>query len=245
MLTDEDMLGGGQRRNQGPQVDASEISAYFDKAVKYHASHDSVDPGLEAMGPYLKGQLPVFLRVRNASSIRAAVAFAQKYKLRAVLVGAPDAWREAKLLADNKIPVMIVPAGKSTLGANPVVNDWDPYDTPYALGALLKRAGVQFCYMSDDDAMSMTLPERVGESCAYGLSPADALRALTLSAAEILGVADQIGSLDPGKAGNLVVTDGDPFEFTSNVRYVFVNGQPVELTSKHTQLRDQYLKRVE
>jgi imidazolonepropionase-like amidohydrolase len=245
MLSDEDMLRGGQRQNPGPQVDASEISGYFDKALKYQASHDSLDPGLEAMGPYVKGQLPVFLRVRNASSIRAAVAFAKKYKLRAVLVGAPDAWREAKLLADSKIPVVIAPAGKSNLGGNPVVNDWDPYDTPYALGALLKRTGVQFCYMSDDDAMSMTLPERVGESCAYGLSPVDALRALTLSAAEILGVADQIGSLDPGKLGNLVITDGDPFEFTANVRYVFVNGQPVELTSRHTQLRDQYLKRVE
>jgi imidazolonepropionase-like amidohydrolase len=245
MLTDEDMLGLGQRRNQGPQGDPSEISTFFDKAVKYQTSHDVVDPGMEAMAPYLKGQLPVFLRARNASSIRSAVAFAKKYNLKAVLVGAPDAWREAKLLADSHIPVIITAAGKSTLGANTTVNDWDPYDTPYVLPTLLKRAGVQFCFQTDSDAMSMQLPQRVAESCAYGLSPEDALRSMTLSSAEILGVADQVGSIDPGKLGNLVISDGDAMDLTSNIRYVFINGQPVELTSRFTRLRDQYLKRVE
>lgn len=245
MLTDEEMMGGAQRRGGGQQGDPTEISGFFDKAVKYQASHESTDAEMEAMAPYLKGQLPVFLRVRNASSIRSAVAFAKKYNLKAILVGAPDAWREAKLLADNHIPVIITPAGKSTLGANTTINDWDPYDTPYVLPTLLKRAGVQFCFQTDSDAMSMTLPQRVAESCAYGLSPEDALRAMTLSAAEILGVADQVGSLDPGKLGNLVVSDGDAMDLTSNIRYVFINGQPVELTSRFTRLRDQYMKRVE
>lgn len=244
-LTDEDMLGLGQRRGGGPQGDPSEISTFFDKAVKYQASHVEPDPGLDAMKPYLSGQLPVFIRVRNAASIRAAVAFAKKYSLKAVLVGAPDAWREAKLLADNHIPVIITAAGKSTLGANTTVSEWDPYDTPYALPELLKRAGVEFCFQSDSDAAVITLPQRVAESCAYGLSPEDALRALTLSAAEILGMKDQIGSLDPGKIANVVISDGDALDVNSNIRYEFINGQPVELTSKFTRLRDQYMKRVE
>lgn len=245
MMTDDDLLGGGQRRGGGAQGDPSEIASYFDKAKKYQTSHDATDVQMEAMAPYLSGKLPVFIRVRNAASIRAAVDFVKKYSLKAVLVGAPDAWREAKLLADNHIPVIITPAGKSTLGANTTINDWDPYDTPYALPALLKRGGVSFCFQSDSDAMSMTLPQRVAESCAYGLSQDDALRALTLSAAEILGVADQIGSIEPGKIANLVISDGDALDLTSNIRYEFINGQPVELTSKFTRLRDQYLKRVE
>jgi imidazolonepropionase-like amidohydrolase len=91
----------------------------------------------------------------------------------------------------------------------------------------------------------MQLPWRVAETCAYGLSPDDALKALTQSAAEILGVSDKIGTLSPGKLGNIVISDGDPLDLTSNIRYVFVNGQPVEMKSKFTRLRDQYLKRVQ
>ncbi|HWA82988.1 MAG TPA: amidohydrolase family protein, partial [Fimbriimonadaceae bacterium] len=243
-LSDDDM-GLAQRRGGGPQANPSEIEDYFGKAAKYQKSHDEPDTRMEAMKPYLDGQRPVFFRVRNAGSIRGAVAFIKKYNLKGVLVGAPDAWREAKLLADNHIPVIITPAGKSTLGANTTVSNWDPYDTPYALPTLLKRAGVQFCFQSDDDAMSMNLPFRVAESCAYGLSPEDALRAMTLSAAEILGVQNQIGSLDPGKIANVVISDGDAMDVTSNIRYEFINGKPVELTSKFTRLRDQYMKRVE
>jgi imidazolonepropionase-like amidohydrolase len=130
------------------------------------------------------------------------------------------------------------------VGANTTLNDYDPYDTPYATPYLLKKAGVQFAFQTDDDAMSFTLPQRVAESCAYGLSPEDALRSLTLSSAEILGVSDKIGSIDPGKLGNLVISDGDAFELTSNIRYVFVNGQPLDLTCKFMRLRDQYMKRL-
>ena len=161
-----------------------------------------------------------------------------------VLVGPTEVYHEAKLLAANHIPVILTAAGKSTLSANGVTNEWDPYDTPYATAAILKRAGVKFCFQSDGYSDSMNLPQRVGESCAYGLSPDDAIRAMTLSAAEILGVSDKIGSIAPGKLGNVFVCDGDPMELTSNVRYVFVNGRPVEIKSKFTRLRDQYMQRL-
>ena len=245
--------GGGQR-NRPPAAGAaagaqesipSEITVLFDKAIKYGKQHDDTDLQLEALQPYVNGQLPVFVHANNASAIRNVVAFAKKYKLKVVILGANEAWREAKLLAENHIPVVITAAGKSTLSANTTSNDWDPYDTPYAQPALLKKAGVQFCFQSDGYSDSMNLPQRAAESCAYGLSPEDALKALTQSAAEILGVSDKVGSLSPGKLGNVVITDGDPFELTSNIRYIFVNGQPVEVKSKFTRLRDQYMKRVQ
>jgi imidazolonepropionase-like amidohydrolase len=194
--------------------------------------------------PYLRGELPILIRVRTRPGIREAVKFATKYKLRVVLVGAPDAWKEAKLLAQNHIPVILNPAGKSTLSANSPANDWDPYDTPYATPEMLKRAGVKFAFQSDDYATVKNLPQRVAESCAYGLAPEEALRAITLSAAEILGIDDKVGSIAPGKLGNIVISDGDAFELNSNIRYVFINGKPVELTSKFTRLRDEYLKRL-
>ena len=235
----------GAQGNGGDEIGADEITSYFDKAIKYGKSHDDTDLAMEAMQPYVKGQLPVFIHVSSASSIRAAVSFAKKYKIKAVLMGAGDAWKEAKLLATNKIPVVLTAAGKSTLSANTVSNDWDPYDTPYVAPAILKKAGVKFCFQTDGYSDSMKLPQRVAESCAYGLSPDDALRAMTLSAAEILGVSDKVGSIAPGKLGNLVICDGDPFELTSNIRYIFVNGQPVEMTSRFTRLRDLYLRRVQ
>ncbi len=224
---------------------ATDINLVFDRAIKYAKQHDSIDLQMEAMQPYMKGQLPLFIHANTASAIRGIVAFSKKYKVKVVIEGANDAWKEAKLLADNKIPVVLTAAGKSTLSANTTSNDWDPYDTPYVAPAILKKAGVKFCFQSDGYSDSMNLPQRVAESCAYGLSPEDALKALTLSAAEILGVSDKIGSIAPGKLGNLVICDGDPFELTSNIRYIFVNGQPVEMKSKFTRLRDQYLKRVQ
>ncbi|AIE85799.1 amidohydrolase family protein [Fimbriimonas ginsengisoli] len=242
----DNMGGGGQGFGGGGDGTTSDdIKTYFDKAVKYGKAHDVADLSLEAMQPYISGQLPVFIRVRDRAGIIAVVEFVKKYKLKAVVVDAPESWKEAKLLADNHIPVILSAAGKTTLSANTTTNDWDPYDTPYATPALLKRAGVKFCFMSDSYADAKNLPERVGESCAYGLSREDAVRALTLSAAEILGVSDKLGSITPGKTGNLVITDGDPFEMTSNIRYVFVDGKPVRLESKFTRLRDMYLQRVQ
>jgi imidazolonepropionase-like amidohydrolase len=242
--TDADMLAGGAQFGFGGGASTESLTAFFDKAAKYGREHDSVDVSLEAMQPVFRREVPVFFRASTASSIRGAVEFAKKYNLRAVLVGAPDAWKEAKLLADNHIPVILEAAGKALLDANDVVSDYDPYDTPYATPALLKKAGVKFCFMSDSYSEAMNLPHRAAESCAYGLSKDDMVRALTLDAAEILGVGDKIGSIQAGKLGNLVISDGDPCELTSNIRYVFIDGQPVPLVSKHTRLRDQYLERI-
>ncbi len=221
-----------------------EIKVYFDKAIKYGKSHEETDLSLEAMQPYVKGQLPIFVHVTGRAAIRSVVAFAKKYKVKVVIVGGNEAWKEAKLLADNNIPVVLTAAGKSTLSANTVSSDWDPYDSPYVAPVLLKRAGVKFCFQSDGFAEAMNLPQRAAESCAYGLTKEDLLRSMTLSAAEVLGVSDKVGSLAPGKLGNLVISDGDPFELSSNIRYIFVNGQPVEMKSKFTRLRDQYLQRL-
>ncbi len=245
----EEFMGGavqGGGGGGGGGATQTEIEDFFKQAQEYSKKRGSVPVSLqmEAMIPYLEGKAPVLLRVRSAASIRNAVAFGEKLGLKIVLSGAPDAWKEADLLRSKKIPVIIEPAGKSTLSANAPANDYDPYDTTFVLPYLLAKAGVQFCFMSNENAGSFNLPVRVGQSCAYGFKPEDALRALTLSAAEILGVADRIGSIEPGKLANLVISDGDPFELTSNIVAVFVQGKPIALESKFTRLRDQYMKRL-
>lgn len=245
-----DLLGGRiQGRQPQPESIDPDIDNYFANAKKYMEDKAAgklkkIDLSLEAMIPYLKGEKKVFLTTRSASSIRTAVAFGKKYALKIVLRGANEAWKEAKLLKANNIPVILNPAGKSTLSANGTDQPWDPYDTAYACAGVLARAGVKFCFQSGGGSDVMMLPVRVGQACAYGLSQREAIRALTMDAAEILGVSDQIGSIQPGKRANIIVTDGDPFEMTSMMRYVFIDGQPRPLVSKHTLLRDKYLARL-
>jgi imidazolonepropionase-like amidohydrolase len=249
-----DYLGGRQPlQDFGPAPAAGlndkVVEAYFDKSIEYMRNRKidpatPIDLGMEAMIPYLKGEKLVVLSTRNAASIRAAVTFAQKYRLKAALSGASEAWKETALLKKSGIPVIIAAAGASTLGANTTDNPWDPYDTPYVKAGLLAKAGVKFCFQSGGGSETMMLPFKVGEHCAYGLSRDDALKALTLNAAQIFGVADKLGSIEAGKMGNIIVTDGDPFELTTTMRYVFIAGQPRKLASKHTMLRDKYMERL-
>ena len=245
-----DFLGGAiQTTSQAATTVDAAVEGYFDKALAYWLERKGdpskpLDLKYEAMVPYLLGQKPVILSARSAAAIRSAVAFAKKFKLKAVLSGANEAWKETALLKASGIPVLIPPAGRSTLGANTVDNPWEPYDTPYVRPGLLAKAGVKFAFQGAEGSEAMTLPIRVGQSCAYGLSQADAIKALTLWPAQIFGVDDRLGSIEPGKLANIIVTDGDPLDVTSTMRYVFIGGQPRPLTSKHTMLRDKYLERL-
>jgi imidazolonepropionase-like amidohydrolase len=230
------------------QIDRA-VEGQFDKAISYMRER-RIEPTTplnlkyEAMLPYILGQKPVVLAASSASAIRSAVAFAQKYRLKAVLTGATEAWKETAILKESGIPVILPVAGKSTLGANSVSNAWDPYDTPYVRAAMLAKAGVKFAFASGEGANVMMLPLRVGMHMAYGLSRQDALKSLTLWPAEMFGVSDRLGSVEKGKIANLIITDGDPLDVTSTMRYVFINGQPRPLTSKHTMLRDKYSQRL-
>jgi len=246
-----DMVGGAVQfqRGGGGGGTSEEVVSFLDRAQKY-LDAKAKDPGLkvdlsmEAMAPYLKGEKPVVISARTAEQIRNAVELGKRYGLKLILRDCQEAWRETDLLRRYRVPVIIPPAGKVTLNANTTVNPWDPYDTPYAQAGLLAKAGVTFCFGSGEGAEVMNLPLRVGESCAYGLSVDDAIKALTLMPATIFGVADQLGSIEPGKTANLTITDGDPFELTSSVRYVFIQGTPRKLVSRHTMLRDKYSARL-
>lgn len=204
-----------------------------------------VDLRLEAMIPVVDGKMPVFLRTRTARSILNAIELVNKHKLKGILVGAGDAWRVTAEVKKSGMPVLLTPAGRVILGANNPVQPFDPYDTPYVTPTLLHRAGIPFAFQSDDNAMAMNLPNRVGMHLAYGLPPEVALGALTLQSARILGVGSELGSLEPGKRATLIATDGDPLSATATVKMAMIDGVPVELTSKHTELRDKYRKRLQ
>lgn len=222
----------------------SDLDRYFDRAVEYlKGTRLPKDLSLEAMRPYLEGSAPILFKVRTKASIERALAFIDKYKVKGILSGAADAWKVADEIAKRKIPVILNPAGKSTLSSNAPVSDFDPYDAPFATPYLLKKAGVKFCFATEDNSGAFNLPVRAATSCAYGLGIDDCIKAMTLDAAEILGAGDKLGSIEPGKIANLVLADGDPCAMTSNIVAIWIGGAAVPLESKFTRLRDQWSKR--
>jgi imidazolonepropionase-like amidohydrolase len=119
----------------------------------------------------------------------------------------------------------------------------DPYDAAFANAGLLSKAGVKIAFQTLDSAQVRDLPYHAGMAAAFGLPKEEALKAVTIYPAEIWGVADRIGSVEQGKIANLIVTDGDPLEIRTQVKYLFINGRQIPLTSRHTELYEKYKAR--
>ena len=193
---------------------------------------------LEALVPYVRGQQPVIFRADREAEIMGAIKFAEELKLKPIILGGDDAWKVASLLKQKDVPVIIT-------GIFQLPNrEDDPYDVLYENAAKLQQAGVRFCISSGDPgAEARNLPLFAGMAGAYGLSKSEALKSVTLYPAQILNVADRLGSIEVGKMANLVVTDGDLLEIRTHIRYLFIDGRQVPLTSRHTELNDAFKKR--
>jgi imidazolonepropionase-like amidohydrolase len=222
---------------------------YFESAKRYGEAKTAgegirTDIKLDAMQPYVKGLKPVLFHADSAVAIREAVTVSKRFGLKCIIVGGGEAWQVAKLLKENKIPVVFRAPSDACPDEIEPSGEYDPYDAPYATPVVLHDAGVKFCFMTDSFDMAMNLPFDAGRTCAFGLSHADAIKALTIDAATILGVGDRLGSLDKGKMANVIVTDGDPLELTSKLRYLFIGGKPVPLVSHYTELYRKYMGRL-
>ena len=198
-------------------------------------------PAWEGMLPVLERKLPVFLHADDARQIQSAVEWVTRRKLRAVLAGAREAGRVADLLARNQIPVAY-----EDLYALPE-HDTDPYDVQFTTPARLAKAGVKVAFAGgaarNGAANLRNLPYAAAQAVGYGLSADEALRGLTLYPAEILGLADRLGSIEPGKEATLFVADGDILDIRTQVRRLWIAGREVSLDSKHTRLYERYRAR--
>ncbi|HEV2912193.1 MAG TPA: amidohydrolase family protein [Pyrinomonadaceae bacterium] len=193
---------------------------------------------LASLVPFVRGERPVLFRADRELEIRAAVRFADELHLRAVILGGGEAWKAAPLLKERGVPVIVT--GVLDL---PSLED-DYYDVLYANPAKLQQAGVRFCISSGSTGSAVrNLPYHAGMAAAFGLPREEALRAVTLYPAQIMGVADRFGSIETGKVANLAITDGDLLDARTHVRYLFINGRQVPLTSRHTELYDQFKNR--
>jgi imidazolonepropionase-like amidohydrolase len=189
------------------------------------------DVVLASLVPFVRGEMPVLFTADRVSDIRAAVNFAKEMKLKPIILGGGDAWQAADFLKQNDTPVIV-----TSVMQLPRRED-DPYDVNYSSPAKLQRAGVRFAISAGDEGAEVrNLPYTAGMAAAFGLSKTEALKAVTLYPAQIYGVADKFGSIEVGKVANLVITDGDLLEAKTTTKYLFIDGRPVPLSSKHTDL---------
>lgn len=213
------------------------------EALARQAPPPAPDPRLAALVPYAKGLKPVIFRASHRAEILSALKIAEELKLKAIVSGGADAWKVADALKAAKVPVLV--AGTLELPSEST----DPYDAPYANPARLFEAGVPFAIRSrqggpEQATAGRNLPYEAATAVAFGLPEAEALKAVTLAPAQILGIADRVGSLEVGKRANLVVTAGHVLQPTTEVKALFLDGKPLAPESKHTRLYARYQQRL-
>jgi imidazolonepropionase-like amidohydrolase len=222
----------------------NELTDWLDNARHYAQAWGHGGPAeyqrdlkLEALVPVVRGELPVLVFAQRARDIRSAVEFCDKQKLKMILAGGAEAYKLKELLRSKGIPVVLQPTLTEPL------NEDDPYDRSLTQPAELADARVKIAFGSFDNSFARRLGQQAANAVAYGLPYDEALKAVTLYPAQIFGLADQIGTLETGKIANVIVTNGDPLELTTDVRYLFIKGQLTPTDNKHKSLYDKYLNR--
>jgi imidazolonepropionase-like amidohydrolase len=190
----------------------------------------------------LKGEVPVVFHCDALNQIRAVLKFCDDQKLtNVVLLGGYDSWRVAEELKRRDIAVII--ASVLAMPNRP----YEPYDQAFTLAGKLSRAGVRFCIADEGGGFSMmnarNLPQHAGMAAAFGLPRDEALKAVTLYPAQILGVGTRVGSIEPGKVADLQVTDGDPLEVATRCEQVIIGGRLMPMESRQTRLFKKYDER--
>ena len=245
-------FGGGGRgaapvRVDGPGI-LAELKTVFAAARAYEKRRDAAakdarlalpefDETSEALLPLLKGELPAMFSVHSERDIKAAIQFVKDEGLKAVFYGVEQGFKVAGELAKAGIPVVL----GSLYDLPPV---WeDGYDAIFRNAGLMAKAGVKVAFSSSSASVAKDLPYHAAKAAAFGLDKAEALRAVTINPAEIFGVADRMGSLEKGKAANIVLADNDILEMRTRIVKVFIDGRERDLSNRYTELLDKFKKR--
>ena len=215
------------------------IKSFFKEAKAYLAqnTHEQTNLKFEAIRGLSEKKQKLFIHCDVVREIIAAIDFKKEFDFDVVLVGASESFQVAELLKSNNISVVL-----NQMHALPTLAD-DGVDLPYALPALLQKAGVLFA-INDEDGQhrGKNLPFNAGTAAAYGLTKEQALSSITLNAAKILGIEDKAGSIEKGKDGNIVISEGDILDMrSSKIGLVMIQGRIVSLDDKHKQLYERYM----
>ncbi|QDU88060.1 imidazolonepropionase [Pirellulimonas nuda] len=238
-------------RKRGSEKDTSEASLrrmaqLLDDARAYQAARDAdpetpFDIRWEAMGPLLRGEQPLIVDADWLDQIESAVAFCAEQKLRLIIMGGYDAPHCAALLKAHDVPVVVSAIHRLPLRRG------DDYDAPYTLPERLRKAGVRYCIAGGGRFASnvRNLPYHAATAAGYGLPRDEALKAITLYPAQILGVDDRVGSLEVGKEATLLICDGDPLETPTHVQRAWLRGEEVDLDDRQKRLHQKFRKRID
>ena len=242
---------GGRRGSASPQPDGpallAELKGLLDGARAYEKRRDAAaadrrlalpgyDETSESLLPVVKGELPLMISAHGEKDIRAALKFVRDESIQAVFYGVEQGFKVAGELAAARIPVVL----GSLYDLPPV---WeDGYDALFRNPGILARAGVKIAFSSSSASVAKDLPYHAAKAAAFGLDRGEALKAVTINPAEIFGVAGTMGSLEKGKAANIVLADGDILELRTNIAKVFIDGRETDLSNRYTELLEKFKK---
>jgi len=238
--------GGGGRRGGGEESDPVKegldkiegIKNFFREAKAYAAvpTHDETNLKLESVRGLFSKKQKLYVHANTVKQMLVALDFIKEFDFDIVIVGGSDSWQIADLLKENNVPVIL-----SQPHSLPTADD-DDVDQPYKTAAMLQKAGVLFS-INDDDGQTRgrNLAFNAGTAAAYGLTKEEAIAAITLNAAKILGVSDKTGSIEVGKDANIIISEGDILDMkTSIITDAFIQGRKIDLNDKHKQLNERY-----
>tara|TARA_B100000029_G_C17609576_1_gene969005 strand:+ start:8188 stop:9510 length:1323 start_codon:yes stop_codon:yes gene_type:complete len=190
----------------------------------------------ESMLPVLRREIPVFMHANEIRQIQSAIEWGNRQNIKIIIVGGYDAWRASDLLKKYEIPVIY-----ETVNSLPK-RRWEDFDTPFTGPLKLYEAGVEFAISMATGGASnhRNTPYEASKAVAYGLPKDEALKSVTLNAAKILGISDQVGSLEKGKDATLIISDGDPLEITTEVEQVYIQGKKIDMSDRHKSLYEKY-----
>ncbi len=229
--------GGGADREARALEQLEELKQEIRLARSYHIAREGgledEDLVYESMRALVSRRVPAIMRVNSQDDIEGAVALADELDIDVVIAGGRDAWKVRDLLAEKNIPVVL-----SSIQSTP--GQGLPYDAVYAQPGVLVAAGVKIAFSTGGASNARHVPYHAALATAYGLSPEDAWKALTIWPAEIWRVGDEIGTVEEGKLANLFVADGDPLDIRTNVKEVFIKGRRVPMDDRATRLYEKH-----
>jgi imidazolonepropionase-like amidohydrolase len=230
-----------QERKKNQEKDLLRLKGLIEEARAYGEGQAAgatlkVDLPMEALALAATGKIPVVMRANAEADIKGAIKFAAENKLKLIIAGAAEGWRCAEDLKKNDVAVLVSVDKLPT-------REGDPYDAAYANAATLHKAGVRFAIVTDDASNSRNLPFEAAMAFAFGLPREAAIRSITLSPAEIFGVGASLGSIEPGKAATLIMTNGDILDHRTSITNVIIDGRETSLDNKHQRLYERYKAR--
>ena len=238
---------GGRGAQPPPKPYAEQVQAIKDFFAEARAYSDAVAAGqavrtdtrYAAMIPAIRGEIPVIVAADGVSQINDAITWGKAEKLRLVIRGGQEAIHVAERLKAENVPVILT----STMAAPD--HDYEGYDDRYSTPARLHAAGVKFAIAGGAGALySYRLPWEAGVAVAFGLTEEEALKSVTINAAELMGVADKVGSLEVGKEATLLITTGTPLDMTTNIEQSYIQGREIDMNDIQKHFFRKYLEKI-